>query len=167
MIPENKSAKVCPQIMSRCTPGFIGGGWSSIREHSTTLLFALIHSPFMWFTELHRHSWVQWHRHHHRAHPQRHQPSRQEADGPCAGTQSERPLICWCVVPGQEVQVHSSLCVGFIFSSPTGIICITTVFLSRINGNYKRVILIEMVSASNQTRQGWRWGGEITWEPAL
>lgn len=39
--------------------------------------------------ELHRHPRVQWHRYHHSPHPQWHQPSGKEADGPCVRTEGK------------------------------------------------------------------------------
>lgn len=87
-------------------------GWSSIIKYwisceSPVPLLAFIHFPFIWSPELHCHSWMQWHWHHHRSHPQWHQPSWQEANGSGAGTQSECLLIRY-VVPEEERQVHLS-----------------------------------------------------------
>lgn len=53
--------------------------------------------PFLFLCslELHCHTWVQWHWHHHCSHPEWHQPPWQEEDGSGVGTQSECSEVVW------------------------------------------------------------------------
>ncbi len=61
--------------------------------NSPAPVYTLIHFLFICSSELHCHSWMQWYWHHHRSHPQWHQPPWKEEDGSGAGTQSEWLLV--------------------------------------------------------------------------